>query len=163
MVKQRLFNIYPIGTSSFKNGSFIISLEPAYKDGLLELKQFSHVLIFWWANQCDNEKDRDTITVPLPYAKGKTAGVFACRSQLRPNPIALTTAFIKNIDAEKGEIELYYFDGFEGTPIIDLKPYIPFSDRVRDFKTAEWFDSFPEWYEDAGEFFMTHDIDFGES
>lgn len=46
-------------------------------------------------------------------------------------------------------------------PIIDLKPYIPISDRIRDYKVAEWLADWPEWMEDAAEYFAEQATDFG--
>ena len=110
----------------------------------------------------DTEKYRSIMTTELPYAPGVEAGVFACRSEYRPNPIAVTLMAVLSVDVENGIVVLPWIDAFDGTPMLDLKPYIPISDRIRDFKVAEWLADWPEWMEDAGEFFAQHAVDFGE-
>lgn len=57
---------------------------------------------------------------------------------------------------------LPWIDAFDGTPVIDLKPFIPSSDRVRDFRVAPWMAAWPEWMEDAGAYFVEHAVDFGD-
>ncbi len=82
-----------------------------------------------------------------------------CRSEYRPNPIAATVCRIAEVDEESGVVWLEYNDAFDGMPIVDLKPYIPVTDRVRNVKVPDWFsqwqDWWQDWWEDAGEFFST--------
>jgi tRNA (Thr-GGU) A37 N-methylase len=66
------------------------------------------------------------------------------------------------VDAAKGIVRLAYIDAFDGTPVVDLKPYIPISDRVRDVRVADWAADWPEWMEDAAAYFAEHEVDFGE-
>lgn len=158
---QPSYQLHPIGYVRAREGSFILEILEPYRDALKEMNRFSHVLIFWWAHQHDNSEGRATTTVSLPYAPGVDAGVFACRSPERPNPIALTTMFTLDIDIEKGIVVLPWIDAEDGTPILDLKPYIPISDRIRDFRVAEWFANWPEWMEDGEEFFAKNEVDLG--
>ena len=153
VVESKKFQIESIGYTRGPEGGFRLEIFKPYRPGLGQLANFSHVMVFWWADQHDNVKSRQRVTTPLPYAEGVEAGVFACRSEYRPNPVAVTTCPILNIDEADGVVNIAYNDAFDNTPIIDLKPYLPVSDRVRDVKVAEWFSSWPDWYEDAGEFF----------
>ena len=161
MEKKSAYEIHPIGfvQTEEQKGRFEIQVLPPYVEGLEKLAAFSHVIIFWWADRHDNPKDRSILTTPLPYAKGTKAGVFACRSEYRPNPIGITTMPILNIDMEQGIITLPWIDAFDGTPVLDLKPYIPTSDRVRDFRVADWMKAWPEWMEEAGAFFAENEVD----
>jgi tRNA (Thr-GGU) A37 N-methylase len=59
-------------------------------------------------------------------------------------------------------VHLAWIDAFDGTPVLDLKPYIPISDRVRDVRIAEWLADWPEWMEDAAEFFAEAGDIFGD-
>lgn len=158
------FQVHPIGyvRASDEAQSYILEILEPYRPCLKEMNQFSHVMVFWWAEQADTEEYRNIMTAELPYAPGVEAGMFACRSQARPNPIALTTMPVINIDEENGIVVLPYIDAFDGTPVLDLKPYIPLSDRFRDFRVAEWLENWPEWAEEAGEFFANNEVDFGE-
>ena len=67
-----------------------------------------------------------------------------------------------DVDVENGVVILPWIDAFDGTPVLDLKPYITVSDRIRDVNVAEWMQDWPEWMEDAGEYFAEHAVDFGE-
>ena len=157
------YELRPIGYvhASDAEGSYFLKIDEAYRPALKEMEQFSHVMIFWWADRMDTKDKRNIMTTELPYAPGVEAGVFACRSEYRPNPIAVTTMMVIDVDVEKGIVILPWIDAFDGTPILDLKPYMPVSDRIRDYKVAEWLVDWPEWMEDAAEFFAEHATDFG--
>ena len=64
-------------------------------------------------------------------------GTFATRSPERPNPIALTPAYVTYIDHENGIIGLAYIDANDGTPVVDIKPYTPSLDRVESPEVPE--------------------------
>jgi tRNA-Thr(GGU) m(6)t(6)A37 methyltransferase TsaA len=159
--QDKTYQIRPIGTVRHAEGGFRLEILEPYRPALRHLDQFTHVMVFWWAHKLDNEKDRSVMQADLPYAPGVRAGVFACRAEYRPNPIAMTTCFIVDVDEEKGLVQLAWIDAFDGTPLVDLKPYIPMADRIRDVDVAEWLKDWPEWMEDAAEFFAQADVDFG--
>jgi tRNA-Thr(GGU) m(6)t(6)A37 methyltransferase TsaA len=162
--KPKTYQLHPVGwvQASDEEQRYILQIDKPYRAGLKELDQFSHVLIFWWADKMDNEKHRQITTTKLPYAPGVEAGVFACRAEYRPNPIAVTLMAMISVDVEQGIVVLPWIDAFDGSPVLDLKPYIPISDRVRDYKVADWLADWPEWMEDAAEYFAEHETDFGE-
>lgn len=154
----------PIGkVIAGENGEpFRILIDPAYREGLIQLDLFSHVMVFWWADKTDTPELRKIVATELPYAKGQPAGVFACRSEYRPNPIALTTTAILEVNQEKGYVLVPWLDAVDGTPVLDLKPYLPSSERIRDVRVAPWMADWPVWMEDAGEYFAQHAVDFGD-
>jgi tRNA-Thr(GGU) m(6)t(6)A37 methyltransferase TsaA len=159
----KTFHLHPIGKvhASDEEQRYLLQIDEPYRAGLKQMGQFSHIQIFWWADKMDTEKYRSIMTTELPYAPGVDAGVFACRSEYRPNPIAVTLMAVISVDVENGIVVLPWIDAFDGTPVLDLKPYIPISDRVRDFKVAEWLADWPEWMEDAAAYFAEHATDFG--
>lgn len=161
---SKTYQLHPIGWVSAcdETGSYLLRIDEPYRPALKQLDQFSHILIFWWADQMDIEKYRSIMTCELPYAPGVEAGVFACRAEYRPNPIAVTTLPLLSVDVENGLVVLPWIDAFDGSPVLDIKPYIPISDRIRDFKVAPWLADWPEWMEDAAEYFAEHATDFGE-
>lgn len=118
--------IYPIGKIVNKEGCVCFKLDSKYAEGLKGLDGYSHIQILWWADSCDNEKDRSLSTEQKPYKNGPDRlGVFALRSPERPNPIAVSNADIAYVDIENGVVGLYYVDAFDGTQVLDLKPYTP--------------------------------------
>jgi tRNA (adenine37-N6)-methyltransferase len=155
------FQIHTIGTVHASEVSFYLEILPSFRPALKQLDRFSHVMIFWWADKHDNPNDRSILQTELPYARGTQAGVFACRSEYRPNPIGVTICPILHMDEQNGIILLPWIDAFDGSPIIDLKPYLPISERVRDVRVAPWFADWPQYMEDAAEFFSKNTVDFG--
>jgi len=156
------FQLHPIGYvhASDEEGTYTLQIDQPYRAALKEMQQFSHVMVFWWADKMDTQHYRNIMTTELPYAPGVEAGVFACRSEYRPNPIAVTTMAVLSVDVENGIVVLPWIDAFDGTPVLDLKPYIPISDRIRDCKVAAWLADWPEWQEDAAAYFAEHATDF---
>ena len=74
-----------------------------------------------------------------PYTKGpETIGIFATRSPARPNPIALSVAPVIDIDIAPGIIRVAYIDADDATPVLDIKPYFPATERVRDVSVPAW-------------------------
>ncbi|MBT7191839.1 MAG: hypothetical protein HN916_16815 [Anaerolineae bacterium] len=87
--KPSVYELRPIGYvhASDAEGSYILEIDEAYRPALKEMEQFSHVMIFWWADKMDSKDKRNIMTTELPYAPGVEVGVFACRSEYRPNPL----------------------------------------------------------------------------
>ena len=76
--------------------------------------------------------------------------MFACRAEYRPNPIGVTVCPVIDVDEASGTVTVADIDAFDGTPIVDLKPYIGVTDRVRDVTTPPWFEDWPEWLPEEG-------------
>ena len=157
------YQLNPIGIVHVdeKGGSYTLEIDEPYRPALKEVERFSHILILWWADKMDTKEYRSIMTTELPYAPGIEAGVFACRSEYRPNPIGITTVMIIDVDEENGIVVLPWIDAYDKTPVLDIKPYIPISDRIRDYKVAEWASDWPEWMEEAEAYFSEHETDFG--
>ena len=115
-----------------------IVFEPEYRnaDALRGLEGFSHLWIIWEFSEA--KRDNWSPTVRPPRLGGNTRmGVFATRSPFRPNPIGLSCVEILGIrqDREFGPvIEVGGADLMDGTPIYDIKPYIPYADAHPDAK-----------------------------
>lgn len=147
------FTISPIGYIRIGERGFCLEIEQKYIPALRELENFSHLNVLWWCHLLEGKEIREILECKKPYKKAPSkVGIFATRSPARPNPIALTAVAILNIDYEKGIIYIPYIDAENGTPIIDLKPYHPSVDRIRDVSVPEWCSHWPEWYEDSADF-----------
>jgi tRNA-Thr(GGU) m(6)t(6)A37 methyltransferase TsaA len=162
--QKQSYQLHPIGrvVMNATEGQCFLQIDEPCRAGLQQLESFSHVMVFWWADQMDREDRRNILTTELPYAEGVEVGVFACRSEYRPNPIAVTTIPIWTVNVNNGEVVIPWIDGFDGSPIIDLKPYIPICDRIRDVTAAPWMADWPMWMEEAEAYFSEHETDFGE-
>eukprot|EP00033_Pygsuia_biforma_P003814 GCRY01004179.1.p1 GENE.GCRY01004179.1~~GCRY01004179.1.p1 ORF type:complete len:328 (-),score=35.86 GCRY01004179.1:142-1125(-) len=112
------------------------------------LEQFSHVWIIFLFHQNTNNKIhfRDSsrqgmnAKVKPPMLTGKKVGLFSCRTPHRPNPIGQTLAQLERIDAD-GTIHLRGVDLLHGTPILDIKPYIPKYEALPHARVPAWFDA----------------------
>ena len=99
-------------------------------DALRGLEGFSHIWLLWEFSQ--NIREEWSPTVRPPRLGGNTRmGVFATRSPFRPNPIGLSCVTLESIDYESEEGPVLYVGGadlLDGTPIYDIKPYLPYTD-----------------------------------
>ena len=143
----------PIGHVSVDKEGFALRINAPYRPALRGLEGFSHIDVLWWCNQLDGPEYRHQLECNKPYKKGPAKlGVFATRSPVRPNPVALTMVQVLVLDANAGIITVPFIDAVDGTPIIDLKPYHPCADRIRSVSVPEWCSHWPQWYEDSAHF-----------
>ena len=110
---------------------------PEFCAGLKGIKDFSHLIILYWFHLRDNEEERRTLLVfPRRHAVSVETGVFACRSPSRPNPIGLCV--VKLLKVKDCILTVKDLDALEGSPIIDIKPYIPRADAISNARVPEW-------------------------
>jgi len=112
-----------------------IEIEPGLTEALDVLDEFSHIIVLYWMNRLAAE--------PLPMKvhprgdpKLPLVGLFATRSPHRPNPIGKTTA--KLLKRERNVLTVSGLDAIDGTPVIDIKPYLPRNDFVTNARTPPW-------------------------
>ncbi|MEW6532518.1 MAG: tRNA (N6-threonylcarbamoyladenosine(37)-N6)-methyltransferase TrmO [Thermodesulfobacteriota bacterium] len=131
------YRIYPVGEVQKKRGTTVLKIHEPFRDALLGLDRFSHVIVFFWFDRNDTPEKRRILQVhPRRDARNPLTGVFATRSPVRPNLIGHSIAKIKSI--KDGSIMVDEIDAFDGTPIIDLKPYIPAGDSIPGATVPEW-------------------------
>jgi tRNA-Thr(GGU) m(6)t(6)A37 methyltransferase TsaA len=95
-----------------------IELDPAYAEGLADLDGFSHLVLLYHLHRIDSAR----LTV-IPFLDDQPHGVFATRSPARPNPIGLST--VRLVGIEGTTIRIEDVDILDGTPLLDIKPYVP--------------------------------------
>jgi len=126
---QRSFSIKPIGVVRKTDGSARIEILDDYVDGLMGLEGFSHIYVFYWFDQNDTPEKRKTLQVhPRKDPRNPLTGVFATHSPLRPNLIAQTLC--KIVAIADNIIEVEKIDADDGSPVIDIKCYIPLEDEA---------------------------------
>ena len=147
------FKVQPIGMVHQDDNGAYIQIEEAYIPALQALEGFGHVNVLWWFSQYDTEQARAILETPQPY-KGapEIMGIFATRSPMRPNPLALSTAGVIGLEQEKGILRVDHIDAEEGTPVLDIKPYTPSMDRVDAPRVPQWCSHWPQSIEESGEF-----------
>lgn len=142
-----------IGTVQVRDDRFVIEIDPVYRPALSGLEGFGHVNVLTWLHQFDEPMYREVVTCPRPYRRApETVGIFATRSPLRPNPVGLTVCPVVSIDESAGLVTVGWIDAEDGTPVLDIKPYHPAVDRVRDAAVPEWCSHWPQWLEDVAAF-----------
>lgn len=136
---MRQFTLNQIGTFEINEHGIFVCLAPGLAPALAGLEAYSHVNIYWWFDENDNEACRNSLLVGTPHQDAPPLlGVFATRSPNRPNPIAVTTARILRIDQEAGWIQISHTEAYPGSPVIDIKPYSPGLDRVETPTAPRW-------------------------
>ncbi len=113
-----------------------IVFEKPYRDenAFRGLEDFSHIWLLWEFSQSKRESWSPTVRPPL-LGGNKRIGVFATRSPFRPNPIGLSCVRLERIEFTKDEGPVLYVRGSDlmnGTPIYDIKPYLPYCDSKTD-------------------------------
>lgn len=116
-----------------------IIFEESYRDdnSLRGLEEYSHIWLLWIFNEADSKKDWSPTVRPPRLGGNKRMGVFSTRSPFHPNKIGLSCVKISSIEKTKEfgtVINVLGADLMDGTPIIDIKPYLSFTDSHPDAK-----------------------------
>lgn len=109
-----------------RGGGGWVEIDAPYRPGLAGLEGKTHLVLLYWLDQA-----RRDIIVARPRRATLTSGVFALRSPVRPNPIGLATSRVIAMDIGAGRIEIDAIDCLDGTPLIDIKPYLAALDSDR--------------------------------
>lgn len=116
-----------MGAARERGGGATIEVDAPYRPGLAGLDRASHVVILTWLQHAPRN-----LIIQKPRHASDAKGVFALRSPARPNPVGLHIARLVKLDSETGVLTLEAIDALDGTPVIDLKPYIPSVDAYPD-------------------------------
>jgi tRNA-Thr(GGU) m(6)t(6)A37 methyltransferase TsaA len=113
-----------------------IILMPKFSEALDGIEQNSHIMVLFWLNEVDDE-GRSIIKL---HPKGREdlplVGVLATRSPRRPNPIGLRA--VKLVTREDNVLKVRGLDAFNGSPVLDIKPYSLKHDRIDDSTGPAW-------------------------
>lgn len=112
-----------------------IVLQPELVEGLEGLAQFSHLFVLFHLNQVAKEKMQLRIH-PKRRADLPLTGIFATRTMIRPNPIGLT--IVELLKVECNVLTVRGLDAFDGTPVLDIKPYDPW-DLPENARAPAWW------------------------
>ncbi len=114
-----------------------IFINDAYMEGLVGLDKFSHAFILY---HLDRATRLELTTHPGPSSEQglPKVGVFASRSQYRPNHIALR--LVRVVRVKGNELCVEGLDAINGSQVLDIKPYVHGFDRPENFSCASWYD-----------------------
>ncbi len=107
----------PMGLGAKHEAEGVLELRPDLEAGLLDIEGFSHLYVLWVFHQAEGYE-----LVAVPPTDDKPHGVFATRGPYRPNPIGLTV--VRLLKREGRRLIVRGVDMLDGTPILDLKPYL---------------------------------------
>jgi len=130
-------HIDPIGIVQKEGSNTVIQVEAGYREALLGLEGFSHIILIYWFDRNDRPERRAVRRVhPRGNPANPLTGVFGTRSPRRPNPIGLDV--VRLLSVEDDRLRIDRTDAFAGTPVIDIKPYIQKSDAVSGTSVPAW-------------------------
>lgn len=116
-----------------------IELLPPYnrEEAVRELDGFSHIWVVFVFHEAKREAWKPTVRPPR-LGGNRRVGVFASRSPERPNPIGLSLLALDDVETGEGRVILQVsdLDLIDGTPVLDIKPYIPYADSVPDARAG---------------------------
>lgn len=113
-----------------------IILHDEYRNGIIGLSEFSHVLVITWLDRAKFELERHIVRKPQGREDMPLVGIFSQRAKDRPNPVGVTS--VRLLAAAEGIITVGGLDAIDMTPVIDIKPYYPQYDKVDSPVVPEW-------------------------
>ena len=131
------FQVHPIGWIRKEGNAVRIDIDPALQDGLLGLEGFSHIVVCYWFHENDNPGDRRRLHVhPRKNPSNPLTGVFATHAPVRPNLVGISTCRIISVTGTT--IRIDDIDARNGTPVIDIKCYIPDKLDPSEIRSPAW-------------------------
>jgi tRNA (adenine37-N6)-methyltransferase len=124
----------PIQPSRAREIRGAVEVDPKYADGLQDLAGFSHAILL-----CHLHRSRGFALKVVPFLDDTPRGVFATRAPRRPNPIGLSVVKLVSVDGNR--ITFEGVDLIDGTPVLDIKPYVPEFDEREEIRLG--------WLEEA--------------
>jgi tRNA (adenine37-N6)-methyltransferase len=116
--------IQPTGLASAPGWA---EIDPAFVEGLADLEGFSHVVLLFHLHRAGPARLR-----VVPFLGGEARGVFATRAPVRPNPIGMSVVRLLGVHGHR--LELGNVDVLDGTPLLDIKPYVPDFDQPQEVR-----------------------------
>ena len=137
----------PVAEAVDENWGDVVSevhLVDSLAAGVQGIEQFSHVVVIFFMHQSTFDLGTDLVRRPRGRSDMPKVGAFAQRARHRPNPIGVTTVQLLQVD--KNVLKVKGLDAIDGTPVLDIKPYMPAYDNVPDAVTPEWVERLMEGY-----------------
>lgn len=111
-----------------------ITIDSGLAEALDDLEQFSHIIVLYWIHRSHHPSP--VKVHPRGDSERALMGVFATRSSSRPNPIGKAT--VKLLERKGNTLKVQGLDAIDGSPVLDIKPYIPGYDSVDNARAPSW-------------------------
>jgi len=121
-----------------------IHLQESLAAGLQGIEQFSHIIVIFFMHQSTFDLAADLVRRPRERPDMPLVGTFAQRAKHRPNPIGITT--VQLIRVEGNILEVKGLDAIDGTPVLDIKPYVPAFDCGANAVVPGWVEKLMKGY-----------------
>ena len=128
-----------IRQGSMQDAKDIISdiiINDSLTETLDNLDGFSHIIVLYWMHQVTKDGPLVTRIHPKGRQERPLVGLFATRSPKRPNPMGMT--LVRLLQRRGNILRVEGLDAIDGSPVIDIKPYIPENDLVANAKVPPW-------------------------
>jgi len=112
-----------------------IEIDPTLTEALEGLEGFSHIIVLYWMHRAVFDK-RQLKTYPMGNKVAGVQGLFAVRTPNRPNPIGKTT--VRLLERHGNILKVQGLDAIDGSPVLDIKLYIPGYDSAADAIVPSW-------------------------
>jgi tRNA-Thr(GGU) m(6)t(6)A37 methyltransferase TsaA len=119
----------PIQPAGAKGVEGTIEIEPEYIDGLRDIEGFSHIILIYYFHLSGAY-----CLLVKPFLDDTLRGVFSTRAPKRPNPIGLS--IVRLVKVEGSILHIENVDIIDGTPLLDIKPYVPELDGIKAARTG---------------------------
>lgn len=113
-----------------------VVIEESLEECLEGLEEFSHILVVFWMHKVPPVRQPVGKIHPQGRADLPLVGLFATRSPYRPNPIGVRVARL--VERKGNVLRVVGLDAIDGTPVVDIKPYLPRLDSPSDVRIADW-------------------------
>lgn len=112
-----------------------IVIDPELTGALEGIEEFSHIIVLYWMHRL-REKEIPLKQRPRTQKDRPLRGLFTLRSPNRPNPIGKTT--VRLLERRDNVLKIEGLDALDGSPVIDIKPYLPGYDVAADATVPDW-------------------------
>lgn len=113
-----------------------IVLHEDLQEALNRIEDFSHIIVIYWMHKIGRSQRKTTKVHPRGNQSAPLVGVFASRSPARPNPVGIRT--VRLLERQANVLKVSGLDAINGTPVLDIKPYIHGLNSINDAKTPGW-------------------------
>jgi tRNA-Thr(GGU) m(6)t(6)A37 methyltransferase TsaA len=134
----RVANGIAYGTHDVRWESIIstVVLSPEWTEGLDGIEEFSHIIVIFYLDRARDERPLSLKRRPEGRAELPEVGLFCTRTPIRPNNIGVTT--VRLLRHEGNALTVEGLDAYDGTPVLDIKPYLRRGDLVVEATAADW-------------------------
>ena len=113
-----------------------VTISPQWAEGLDGITEFSHIIVIFYLDHARDDRPLSLKTHPMGQKNLPEVGIFCTRTPFRPNGIAIST--VELLSCQGNELTVKGLDAYDATFVLDIKPYLPRDDKIREARVADW-------------------------